>query len=185
MSTDKANDQKKAQEKEKRYRLIAMIIISVVGFAFVLVHLVRPTLAIDTITVVLLVIAAIPWLSEFISSAALPGGWRLTFVQRRQEEQAEQIATLQFLVTHLLTEDQINHLTQLDKSTPYNIEKPVSPELQPDLRHLRGLGFIEGKGKTVAELGKELDNKGKVAASDYFCITDIGRTYLKLRRQYV
>ncbi len=166
-------------------RLIAMIIISVVGLAFAIVHL-TTTLAIDTTTIVLLVIAAIPWLSVFLSEATLPGGWKLTFIQQKQEEQAKQIATLQFLVTHLLTSGQIGHLRRLDNMPPYIMEKGYAPELAPDLRHLRGLGFIEQTSKTtVNDFINEVEKNGKADASRYFQTTSIGRKYLELRSQNV
>lgn len=44
-----------------------------------LAHLVWPTLAIDSITLVLVVIALLPWLAPIFKSLEFPGGWKVEF----------------------------------------------------------------------------------------------------------
>ncbi|WP_417377694.1 hypothetical protein [Gimesia sp.] len=46
---------------------------------FIVVHLIFPDLKIDSITIGLLVFAALPWFSTLIESAKLPGGWEVKF----------------------------------------------------------------------------------------------------------
>src|SRR5690348_10535032 len=54
-------------------RLFVSIVISVVGVALALGHLVWPAVAIDAITTLLLVIAVAPWLGYVFKVVELPG----------------------------------------------------------------------------------------------------------------
>jgi hypothetical protein len=61
-------------------------------------HLVAPNLKIDAITVLLLVVALLPWLGELLESIELPGGWKLQYRAladkvEETEQQASQAAT--------------------------------------------------------------------------------------------
>jgi hypothetical protein len=44
-----------------------------------LVHVVFPTLAIDAIALVLVVVAVVPWLAPLFKALELPGGWKVEF----------------------------------------------------------------------------------------------------------
>lgn len=44
-----------------------------------LVHVMWPELAIDTVTLALIVIAILPWITPLVKSLELPGGWRVEF----------------------------------------------------------------------------------------------------------
>jgi len=54
-------------------------IITLGALLIALVHLLRPTIAIDGITLMLLVIALIPWLAPIFKSLEFPGGWKVEF----------------------------------------------------------------------------------------------------------
>ena len=56
-------------------------IISLGALLFVLAHLFWPVLKIDSITVCLIVIAILPWISPLVKSLELPGGWKLEFAE--------------------------------------------------------------------------------------------------------
>lgn len=55
------------------------ISISVSAIILVLAHIIWPTLKIDLITIGLLVVAILPWLTSLIESAKFPGGWEVKF----------------------------------------------------------------------------------------------------------
>ena len=54
-------------------------IISFLALLLALGHLIWPNLAIDFITVVLLIVAIIPWLAPLFKSLQFPGGWKIEF----------------------------------------------------------------------------------------------------------
>ncbi len=51
--------------------------ISILSILLIIVHIVRPDIKIDMTTVVLIVIAILPWLSAIIRSVELPGGFKI------------------------------------------------------------------------------------------------------------
>ncbi|NOY39009.1 MAG: hypothetical protein GXO95_01880 [Nitrospirae bacterium] len=53
--------------------------ISVFALLVIAVHLIWPSLAIDRITLTLLIIAIIPWLAPLFKSLEFPGGWKIEF----------------------------------------------------------------------------------------------------------
>ncbi len=53
--------------------------ITIAAALAILLHLAIPTLAIDAITLTLLVIGVLPWLAPLIKAAELPGGFKIEF----------------------------------------------------------------------------------------------------------
>jgi hypothetical protein len=53
--------------------------ISGVALSLVVVHLVWPNLKVDTVTLGLVILAALPWLYRFVKDIKLPGGYAVTF----------------------------------------------------------------------------------------------------------
>lgn len=55
------------------------ISITTISILLILVRLIWPNINIDSITLGLLVVAVLPWLSSLIESAEFPGGWKIKF----------------------------------------------------------------------------------------------------------
>jgi len=53
--------------------------VSIIAVVLVILHMLFPNLAIDSITVTLFVIALIPWMSSFLKSVTLPGGFGVEY----------------------------------------------------------------------------------------------------------
>lgn len=53
--------------------------ITIGALILVAAHLIWPSLTIDAITLGLLIVAVLPWLSAIIESAKFPGGWEIKF----------------------------------------------------------------------------------------------------------
>jgi hypothetical protein len=58
---------------------ITQVIVTVGALAAAVMHLLRPDLAIDGITLVLLLVAIIPWLLPLFKSLEFPDGWKVEF----------------------------------------------------------------------------------------------------------
>jgi hypothetical protein len=54
-------------------------VVTLGALAIALIHLFWPTLAIDAISLTLLVIALLPWLAPIFKSLEFPGGWKVEF----------------------------------------------------------------------------------------------------------
>src|SRR6266536_979052 len=91
------------------------LLIPLIALVFIVVRIFWPGLQIDAITIGLLVVAFLPWLSTLIESAKLPGGYEFTFrrIEAKQEQQQSEVERLRFVVSHLLTEGELNILKQL------------------------------------------------------------------------
>src|SRR5712691_10711441 len=69
-------------------------VVTLGALAIALVHLLWPTLAIDAITLALLVIAMLPWLAPIFKSLELPGGWKIEFQELQKAAARAQEAGL-------------------------------------------------------------------------------------------
>ena len=61
------------------------VVISLCALALLLAKLLWPKMQIDAIAIGLLIIAILPWISSFLESAKLPGGWELKFRNLERE----------------------------------------------------------------------------------------------------
>jgi len=71
---------------QNHYRALKRLrgIVTVGALTVVLVHLIWPSLTIDAITLVLLLVALVPWLAPLFKSIELPGGWKVEFHELQQ-----------------------------------------------------------------------------------------------------
>ncbi|MGW2961769.1 hypothetical protein ACWDGI_25375 [Streptomyces sp. NPDC001220] len=75
-----------------RRRVVAMVM-TCAGIGAAVVHVIVPSLKIDSVTVVLLAVAVVPWLGDLFRSIELPGGARFEFRDfERRLEAAERTA---------------------------------------------------------------------------------------------
>lgn len=159
------------------------LFVSSLALLFAIAHLSFPELEIDVVTVSLIVIAVLPWLANMISSAEMPGGWKIQFreLEERQNEQAAEIASLKFLVAGFVSQHELEHLQALAGPAPFEVRlsSATNEFFEKELRRMRELGLIEnlpGKGiRTLLSVG------GNV--KDHFYVTDRGKLYLRLRQE--
>ena len=166
-----------------RRRFALQALISAFALAALLAHLLRPDLAIDAISFGLFILALLPWLSDLIASAEFPGGWKVQFraVVARQELQQRDLATLKFLVSHFLTEAELNHLQCFESSAPFSFTRDGTTEaFKSELRRLRALGLIRSHtGQSIANMLRQ--DTGDVK-KDYE-LTQAGKDYLRVLQE--
>jgi hypothetical protein len=161
-------------------RFSLKVIISITSITVIIIRFIKPELHIDMITLGLLIFAAIPWLSELISSAELPGGWKVQFreIADKQNLQEQEIDTLKFIVGHFVADSEHKHLEVLASNDPFLFEKnPAIEFFKNELRRLRSIGFIEVfTGKNISEVLRK--QKGNL--KDDIRLTQAGKDYLSL-----
>ncbi|HET6465725.1 MAG TPA: hypothetical protein VFH55_08975 [Nitrospiria bacterium] len=87
-----SNDQKNKTTNQTR-RLRWIVTLSALVFAGI--HLIWPLMAIDVVTLTLLVIALVPWLAPVFKSLEFPGGWKVEFQElQKVAVRAEQAGLL-------------------------------------------------------------------------------------------
>lgn len=190
-----------AEEKEEKHwlhNLLQKWLIPLVALGLIVVHMLWPRLIIDAITLGLLVVLILPWLSTLLENAKLPGGWELTFrkieavqeEQRKQqsdiETQRSQIKTLSFLLNRIVSGYELKHLNNLRAPSPFIVNNdPTLDIFKQELRHLLQLGFIERKPDTgVRGLEAQVKAHGSTDVKAHFSITAQGEEYLELRHAY-
>lgn len=177
-------------EKSKRsgFSTTVKLALTLGALILILVHLKWPGLSIDAITIGLLVFAALPWLSEFLESLTLPGGWGIKWkdIAQRQDQQQHEINALKFLVSHLLTRYESEHLETIANRKQFLVEKSPVPDIfMSQLRHMLELEFIERTpDHHMTELDRKVKNLEKVDVNAHLNITKAGREYLNLRSQF-
>lgn len=144
----------------------------------------------DSLSVGLLIVAVLPWVSQLLSSAKLPGGWEFIFreIKENQEKQGdmllnqqEQIQTLRTAVRGIVTKHELDKLVGLCKDGPFLCK--YSDDMFDELKRLRALNLIcHHEGTGLAQMAK--DYRGKDLQFDlkrYFYVMEEGRNYLKIR----
>ena len=93
-----------------------------------------------------------------------------------QEEQQQKIDALTFVVSHFLPKFEYEHLQKLASGDPF--EYDMHDGFEQEIRSLWALRFIDKRDHNTRIA--EMPRRGRL--SDFFRITDEGRTYLQLRR---
>ena len=102
-------------------------------------------------------------------------------VEVRQGKQEQDIKLLRFFIANFVGKYELLHLEGLDRGEPYRFDT-VPWTFEAELVNLRSRGLINHfEGKGIVEMKKESQGDLK----NHFYITDLGKDYLKLRRELV
>src|SRR6266851_3613859 len=77
-----------------RERYLVHVLISTVASIFIVLHLADPTLRIDAVSLVLLIVAMLPWLGSVFKSIEFPGGAKVEYQDLQKAELAASKAGL-------------------------------------------------------------------------------------------
>jgi hypothetical protein len=138
----------------------------------------------DPVALALVVVGLLPWISEFLSGAKLPGGIEVAFraVERRQELNERAIQQLRFIVDGFLTRDEYQHLKNIKKGKQYTVRGEEAAALASELRRLRALRLIEQVDPKRGVRDFAVPNHvGRLV--DWFRLTPKGTEYLEMRKE--
>lgn len=143
----------------------------------------------DGWAVALLVIVFLPWLGSIFETIEFPGGGKVEWrkrVEDEQQRQAIEIEGLQFLIAGLLTSDERALLQQLANNEPMELKNQDIRLLNEHLRQLRRLVLITQSPSFVKLVEDVNTNRASVPTpdllNDMFDVTDRGRKYLALSK---
>jgi hypothetical protein len=138
----------------------------------------------DAVALSLALVGLSPWIARVLDTTKF-GGVEFKFRQIRDEvhDQRGEIDTLKFLIGHFLGRNELQLLMKLASPEPYEVDVTVFPnEFQAELRHLRGLGFIDNhEGRGIRDMYQHDPNTNKRDVREHFYVTKSGREFLKLR----
>jgi hypothetical protein len=148
-----------------------------------------PSRKLDGWTIALLVILFLPWLGGIFDSIEFPGGGKVSWRKRVEDEQlrqATEIEGLQFLIAGLLTSDERALLQELANKEPVELKNQDIRLLNEHLRQLRRLTLITQSPSFVKLVEDVTTNRTSVPTpdllNDMFDVTDRGRKYLALSK---
>lgn len=102
-------------------------------------------------------------------------------IRSRQDEQAQDIKLLRFFIANFIGKYELKHLEGLERGRPHPFDS-VPWTFEEELVRLRSFGLIDHiEGKGIVAMKQE----GQGDLNDHFRITDLGKNYLKLRREMV
>ena len=182
------NPKSKQEEKKKdRDRLLLIwsrLLSPIVVIVIIVARAWFPSSLTDSVTLVLIIVAVLPWLALFLESAQF-GSASLKFrqLEERQEQQEYQIRALQFLVRNYVSEDELGHLRKLasDDSVFEFTQSTTTKFFEQELNRLRAMRLIANRqGKYLHDLISQQSANVK----DYFVIREKGRKYLDLLDEF-
>jgi hypothetical protein len=166
--------QSKVECMETKDLLFRAIISGLAIALFVAVHVWNVNL--DAVSLGLLALAIMPWMSTLLKSAKI-GGWEVEFweVRNEQKRQRADIETLRFLIEAYVTDYELTHLRKLASGEPFTFNR--SDNFRKELERLIGMGLVarrEGHGvRTLFYAGDDVQK--------HLVITERGRAYIRQR----
>ncbi len=153
--------------------------ISFSALLLIVVHILWKEIAIDSITLGLLILLLLPWLSELFESIELPGGWKFEF-RKEMEKQKTDLNWVKSLATLLISDYEKKHLDYFNSNEPFEAEVEQGGNFEWELRHLIALNFIDRQPKKGL---RQIFGAGKVNLKEYFFITERGKKYLDVLKE--
>ena len=89
------------------------VMISFISVGVILGRMLFPSVKIDSITLGLLIVAILPWLSSLIESAEFPGGWKIKFRDIRKA--VETANTIDFETSSLNRKEPLSYLNVFEQ----------------------------------------------------------------------
>ena len=135
------------------------------------IHLTWPSLAIDGITLTLIIIAVVPWLTPLFKSMEFPGGWKIEFRDlAKVQERAEQADLLAPVTVDIETEYPFQIVAEDD---PNLALAGLRIEIEKRLRQLAQSANIPIYRSSVSKLMRLLYQKGVLSKEAYSVLADM------------
>jgi hypothetical protein len=142
------------------------------ALAIALVHLTWPTLAIDVITLVLLVIAIVPWLAPIFKSLEFPGGWKVEFQELQKAAQRAEQAGLLPPTPQLATEADYT-FQRVAEQDPNLALAGLRIEIEKRLVALAEKRGIETRGHGLGQLLRLLGERNALGQQERSVLADL------------
>ncbi len=149
-------------------------ILTVGALALVVVHLIWPALAIDAATIVLLIIAVLPWLAPLFKSLELPGGWKVEFPDlQKAAEKADSAGLLGPLVSTPSPREDGYSFQTVAQQDPNLALAGLRIEIEKRLEALADVKGITPSRLGVGGLLKELTRQDALSQEERAVLSDM------------
>jgi len=153
-------------------KVIPRIAISLVAISVAILRIKFPEIKIDINTIILIVIAALPWLTGIIDTAELPGGWKFKF--KSLKETAEKAERTGLVSPSLTKEDEEKYsFQQVGLNDPNLALAGLRIEIEKRLISIAKLHNIDVKMQSVGSLLNTLSRKEILSKEERTIIADL------------
>lgn len=148
-------------------------VVTLVALVFALTHLIWPSLAIDGVTLGLLLIAVLPWLAPLIKTLELPGGWKVEL--RELQETATRVKEAGLLASAPITsKDESEFTFQVVVSHDPNLALAgLRIEIEKRLSVLAERNDIQVRAGGIGHLLRALDQVQILSREERAALADI------------
>lgn len=141
------------------------------ALSIALIHVIWPSLAIDAITLGLLVIAVLPWLAPLVKSLELPGGWKIELQEMKQATDKAKNAGLLSSSPH---SPAVSHSFQLVADSDPNLALAgLRIEIERRLVTLCEKNDVQVRSRSVGHMLLALDQKGVLTPEQRSALSDL------------
>jgi hypothetical protein len=162
-------------------RTVQKILFTVLALGLLAAHVRWPTLfPANSLTLVLLTLAVLPWLDTLVKAAELPGGWKIEF-RELQEKVSRQQDVINALVKYSMSASIFHHLCGLALLRVYRyVDNETN---RREFYFLRDNGFIQPRpGIDFVDFSPEVDGRNLVELAEP---TPIGRECVRFRQSEI
>lgn len=139
-----------------------------------IVHLWKPNLNIDSITVVLIVVAIVPWLAPLFRSMELPGGFKFEFNDfERIKKEAKEVGLIN---DALVSKTPEYSFLEIAESNPQLALVGLRIELEKGLRTLAGIHNVNTERPKARFLMTDLYNRKLISEKERAVLADMMST---------
>jgi hypothetical protein len=135
------------------------------------VHLLRPDLAIDAITITLFLVAVLPWLSPLFKAVELPGGVKVEFAELEKAQREAESAGILAAPTTPHKDEAASRLIPTDD--PNLALAGLRIELERRLRKIAERHGVAGNSRGIGPLLRDLQERNLLSSEQSSILADL------------
>jgi len=148
------------------------IFITIVALIVASVHVIWPAITIDGVTVILLVVALLPWLIPLLKSLEFPGGWKVEFQELEKARNKVDEAGLLSMKSRKAKETIYSFESVLDKD-PNMALAGLRIEIEKRLIQIAKLNHLDVTRASVGQLLRLLNQKQILTPQESSALADM------------
>ena len=147
-------------------------VVTLCALILAVAHLIWPDIAIDAITLALVVIAILPWLAPLFKSLELPGGWKVEF--QELQKAAARADTAGLLAPELSRSDGAFSFQSISKRDPNLALAGLRLEIEKRLSQLAEVSSVEQRRPMgIGQLLRALTQREVLTNEERFILSDM------------
>lgn len=148
------------------------ILITLTSILFIIIHIFNPELKIDIITVILIIIAFIPWTTNLFEAVEFPGGFK--FTMRKLEEAGIKGEEIGLIESELSTKDEKIYSFQIISEQDPNLALAgLRIEIEKRIKAIAEKLDISTNMQGIIRILNILFKKEHISNAEYYLLVDL------------